>query len=230
MAATGNLGGSVEEHVALCRRMADAGANIVMLVIPEFLEKPEDLERYFLTMAEQLDTSLGLYECPVPRLRLLGVELVRVLARSGRFYAYKENSSDLARIRQVLAATDGTELAVLPAITTYLVESVRAGAAGSMGISSAWLPDLVGAVIEATRAGNPDAERLHSTLCVMELAQRLVHPEGTKHLLSRRGLQISPRSRRRDGQFTPELAYALDRAATQWLQADGELIVLSSYR
>jgi 4-hydroxy-tetrahydrodipicolinate synthase len=230
VAATGNLGETAEEHIDLCHRVADAGADVVMLVVPSFCETDDDLERYYLTLAERVDAPLGLYECPVPRLHLISVDLVRRLARTGRFYAYKENSCDLTRIKTLLSVTQDTPLSVLPAITSYLLESVRSGGLGTMGISSSWLPDLVTAVIEKGQACDPEAERLQSTLCAMELAQRLVHPQGTKHLLSLRGVPITPRSRHRRSPLTAELIHALDRAATQWLHADGTLTLLEGYQ
>ena len=54
VAATGNLGDRIEAHIALCRRVADAGADVVMLVIPEFHEDDADLERYSQSDLKQL--------------------------------------------------------------------------------------------------------------------------------------------------------------------------------
>ena len=195
VAATGNLGDTIEAHIALCRRVADAGADVVMLVVPEFYDNDADLERYFLTIADAVDAPLGLYECPVPRAYHLGIALVEKLARTGRFVAFKETSEDLAKIVALLRATQGTPLALLQANTPYLLDATRAGTPGTMSIAAAWLPDLVAAVIEAGCAGDPDAERLQAELCAMEMVQRVVHPQGTKYLLGKRGVPITPASR-----------------------------------
>ncbi len=226
VAATGNLGETVAEQLDFCRRVADAGVDVVMLVVPPFLENDVDLERYYLTLAGQIDAPLGLYECPVPRAYHLGVELVRKLAHSGRFVAYKETSCDLVKIKALLAATAGTPLALLQANTPYLLEAVRAGAPGTMSIAAIWLPELVHAVIEAGRAGHPDADRLHARLCALELAQRVGHPHGSKYLLSKRGLPITPRSRQPVSPLTPEVRYALDCCASLWFDTAGNLNVI----
>lgn len=226
VAATGNLGATVDEHIVFCRRVADAGADVVMLVVPPFYENDADLERYYSTLAEQVDAPLGLYECPVPRPYHLGVDLVRTLARSGRFHAYKETSCDLSKIHFLLHATRDTPLSLLQANTPYLLRSIQAGGLGTMSIAAIWLPDLVASVIEKGRAYDPDAVRLHEELCVMEMVQRVVHPQGAKVLLGRRGLPITGRSRHPTSPLTPEVCYALDRVADRWFSADGSLVVL----
>jgi 4-hydroxy-tetrahydrodipicolinate synthase len=228
VAATGNLGGTVEEHIGFCRRVAGAGADVVMLVVPPFCDSDVDLERYYLTIAGEVDAPLGLYECPVPRPCHLSVDLVRTLAQTGRFFAFKETSCDLAKIKALLDVTRDTPLSLLQANTPYLLEFIEAGGLGTMSIAAIWLPDLVTAVIDKGRAGDPGAERLHGLLCAMELAQRVVHPQGSKYLLGKRGLPITARSRHPKALLTPEVIHALDCAAVQWFQADGSLAVLKT--
>jgi len=225
VAATGNLGETIDEHIGFCRRIADAGADVVMLVVPPFYDAEADLEHYYLTIAEKVDAPLGLYECPVPRPYHLGVDLLRTLAQTGRFLAFKETSCDLTKIKPLLDVTRETPLSLLQANTPYLLEFIKAGGVGTISIAVIWLPDLVAAVIDKGRAGDPDAERLHGVLCAMELVQRVVHPQGTKYLLAKRGLPITPRSRHPRSPLTPEVIHALDCAAAQWFRADGSLAV-----
>jgi 4-hydroxy-tetrahydrodipicolinate synthase len=222
VAATGNLGASLAEHIELCQRVAGEGADVVMLVVPEFLLSAAELERYYLTIAEQVSAPLGLYECPVPRPYHLSVELAARLAQTGRFAAYKETSCDLEKIRAHLAALRGTPLALLQANTPYLLEAVRAGAPGTMSIAATWLPDLTAAVITAARAGDPAAEALQARLCALELAQRAVHPLGTKYLLAKRGLPVAPYGRAHPP-LSGEVLRALDLAAQSWFDDHGEL-------
>jgi len=226
VAATGNLGRTQAEHVALCRRMADEGVDVVMLVIPEFLDGDADLERYFLSVAEQVEAPLGLYECPVPRNLHLSVDLVRRLARTRRFVAFKETSCEIDKIRAHLAATRDTPLAVLQANTPYLLDAVRAGTPGSMTIAAIWLPELVAEVIERAQANLPSADELHAQLCAMKLAQRSVHPLGSKYLLGKRGLPLSARGRAFPA-LRAETIRALDFAARTWFDQRGELRCLS---
>jgi 4-hydroxy-tetrahydrodipicolinate synthase len=193
-----------------------------MLVVPEFLEGETDLERYFMAFVEKVDAPLGLYECPVPRQFHLSVELVTRLAKTGRFVAYKETSCDLEKIRAHLHALRGTPLALLQANTPYLLSASRAGAPGSMSIAAIWLPDLVAAVIRKARSGDSTADALHTRLCAMELAQRAIHPLGTKAFLGKRGLPIAPRGRGLP-ELSDEVLYAIDCASNEWFNQNGEL-------
>ncbi|MCP4378304.1 MAG: dihydrodipicolinate synthase family protein [bacterium] len=227
VAATGNLGNTLDEHIAFCRRVAGAGADVVMLLVPEFHDNDDDLERYYLTLAENVQAPLGLYECPVPRPYHLSAELVRRLGQTGRFAAYKETSCDLSKIQALVSATAGTPFSILPANTPYLLDAIGAGASGAMSIASIWLPDLVGTVIAEGIAGKPDAERLHAHLCMMEMAERAVHPLGLKHLLRKRGVSIAPSTRRTSYKpCSPEALRALDYCAEMWFTPGGELRLL----
>lgn len=218
VASTGNLGDTLTDHIESCRQVADAGADVVMLVVPEFLHTDADLEGYYLTLAEKVNAPLGLYECPVPRPFHLSVNLVRKLAHSGRFVAYKETSCDLEKIRAHLAATAGTPLALLQANTPYMLEAVRAGSPGSMTIAAIWLPDLVAEVIEKAQAGDPAADCMHARLCALKLAQRSVHPLGSKYLLSKRGVPLAAIGRGSPKTLRPETLLALDYAFREWEQ------------
>ncbi len=223
VASTGNLGETLANQIRHCQQIADAGADVVMLVVPIFHDNDADLERYFFTLAERVAAPLGLYECPVPRPYHLGVELVRRLAQTGRFVAYKETSCDLTKIKALLQAVAGTPLALLQANTPYLIEAVRSGAPGSMTIAATWLPEWVAEVIDKARAGDLDVEQLHAKLCALELAQRAIHPLGTKYLLAKRGLPIQAHGRS-NPPLPAETLLALDYACRQWFDKQGELL------
>jgi 4-hydroxy-tetrahydrodipicolinate synthase len=165
---------------------------------------------------------LGLYECPVPRSFHLSVDLAHRLALTGRFVAFKETSCEIEKILALLDALRGTPLALMQANTPYMLDAVRAGAPGSMTIAAIWLPDLVAEVIDRAKRNDPEASRLHATLCAMKLAQRSVHPVGSKYLLGRRGVPVGLASRAHPP-LRAETLVALDYAARVWLDADGNL-------
>lgn len=223
VAATGNLGDSLAEHLRSCQQIADTGVDVVMLVVPDWITGDHALEQYLMALTEQVTAPLGLYECPVPKSYHLGLELIEKLAKTGRFVAFKETSCDLEKIRQILRVTSGTPLALLQANTPYLLEAIQAGSPGTMSIASIWLPDLVSAVVRAAASGDPCAQDLHAKLCALEMVQRVVHPLGTKYLLARRGLPVTTRSRAVTNPLPAEVVRALDACAALWFDAQGEL-------
>ncbi len=226
VAATGNLGPDEMAHVSLCRRVAREGADIVMLVVPSFVHDEEALEAYYLRMAEKVNAPLGLYECPVPRDYHLGISLVRRLAASGRFVAYKETSCDWERIRSLQSILNNTPLCLLQANVPHILDAARVGVPGSMNVASIIVPDLVEAVIAGGQRDDGSVEKLHRLLCQIHLAQRTVHPSGSKYLLSRRGLFIGAQVRQPDARLTVEERVGLDYASAGWFDADGELTCL----
>ena len=223
VAATGNLGDTLAEHLSACQQMADAGVDVVMLVVPNWIATDSELERYLMEVAGKIQAPLGLYECPVPKSYHLGIDLIAKLARTGKFVAFKETSCDLEKIHQILQVTQGTPLALLQANTPYLLEAIRAGCPGTMSIATIWLPDLVAGVINAAAAGDPLAESRHAQLCALEMVQRVVHPLGTKYLLAKRGLPIALRSRSVSNSLPAEVLHALDSCAGLWFDRHGNL-------
>lgn len=227
VAVTGNFGKSIEEHIEFCKKAADIGADIVMLTVPTTFDNDKELEAYFLEMADKTDMPLGLYECPFPRSYHLGLQLIERLAQSGRFYAYKETSCDIGKILKIIAITKDTQLASLQANVPYLLESIKAGAPGSMNVVANWLPDLTIEVANRGLANDPTAEELNSVLCAMELAQRSIHPTGVKYLMSKRGLPIKPLTRYAK-KLSKEEAQSLDTVSKMWFEPDGSLKVLQT--
>lgn len=223
--ATGNFGDNIDDHIEFTKKAADAGAEVVMLTIPTFHDTDEELEKYYLDIAEKTDVKLGIYECPVPRSYHLGTELVEVLADSCRFFAYKETSCNLDKIKQFIEITTDTPLALLQANVPYMLESIRLGAPGSMNIAANWIPDLEIEVMKKGLHDDSDAYELNKVLCAMEMAQRSVHPMGVKYLISKRGIPIKPLTRYPRVLSTEE-RYSLDQASKLWFDNNGNLRIL----
>ena len=229
VAATGNFGNNLAEHIEFCKRVAGVGADVVMLTVPPFISDDETLGHYFMEIAQRTEMKLGIYECPQPRAYHLGLPLIKRLAESGRFFAYKETSCDIKKIKQVIEITRRSPLALLQANVPHLLEATQAGAEGSMNIVANWLPDLAVEVRKRGLQQDPSAETLNANLCAMELAQRSVHPFGVKYLMSKRGLPIKPKTRS-NRKLTQEESRSLDIIAQLWFNEDGSLKVLNQMK
>ncbi len=226
--ATGNFGENIDEHIEFINKVSDTGVDVVMLTVPTFHTNDDELEKYYLTIAEKVNAKLGIYECPVPRSYNLGLGLIETLAKSGRFYAFKETSCNLDKIKSIIKITKGTPFAYLQANVPYMLESVKAGAAGSMNIAANWLPDLEIEVLNQSYTNDDTkAEELNSILCAMEMVQRSVHPMGVKYLISKRGVPITPLTRYPRSLSLEEM-YSLDQASKYWFENDGTLKVLNN--
>ncbi|MFZ1291638.1 MAG: dihydrodipicolinate synthase family protein [Melioribacteraceae bacterium] len=223
---TGNFGKNINEHIEFIKKVSNAGAEIVMLTVPEYLNTDDELEKYYLTIAEKTDVKLGIYECPVPRLYHLGFDLIKKIADSGRYFAYKETSCNIDKIKIITQITKNTNFTHLQANVPYLLESIKSGTPGSMNIAANWLPDLVVEVFKKGLLNDPNAYKLNQILCGMEMAQRSVHPMGVKYLIRKRGVLIKPLTRY-PRKLSLEELYGLEQASKSWFDSDGKLKILS---
>lgn len=227
IAATGNFGKNIEEHIEFVKKTIDTGADIVMLTVPEFCSNDDELEKYYLKIANETTAKLGIYECPVPRRYNLGLELIETLAKSGRFFAFKETSCNLEKIKKIIDISKNTSFCNLQANVPYLLESVKYGAPGSMNIAANWIPDLEIEIVTNASTNSPKADKLNTVLCAMEMAQRSIHPMGVKYLISKRGVPIKPLTRY-PRELSLEEKYSLDQASKLWFDDDGSLKILKN--
>lgn len=223
--ATANFGDSLQAHIRFAKKMADTGVDALMFLVPEFLNEDEALENYFLSLADAVSLPCGIYECPEPRVYHLGLDLVKKLADSGRFVAYKETSCDLQKILAIHQITRKTPLTLLQANAPYLLAASRAGVPGSMNIASIWLADIAATIIRLAQENDPLATSLHQKFCALEMIQRCAHPVSSKYLLARRGVPIATRARCGDAGFTAEVRASLDFVVRNYLTEDGQLIL-----
>ena len=226
--ATGNFGENVKEHIEFIKRVADTGVDVVMLTVPTFHNNDEELEKYYLTIAEKVDVKLGIYECPVPRSYNLGLPLITTLAKSGRFFAYKETQCELEKMKSIIEITKDTPFSYLQANVPYMLETIKLGAAGSMNIAANWLPDLEVEIYNSALNNNSRADELNTVLCGMEMAQRSIHPMGVKYLISKRGVPIKPLTRY-PRTLSLEEKYSLDQASKYWFDENGSLKALVTF-
>ena len=229
VAATGNFGNNINEHKEFIKRIADTGVDIVMLTVPVFCNNDEELEKYYLELANSTNAKLGIYECPAPRTYHLGLNLIKTLADSGRFYAYKETSCNLEKIKEIIKITKQTNFDYLQANVPYLLESIRCGAPGSMNIASNWLPDLEIRIVDMAMENDSRVDELNTILCAMEMVQRSIHPMGVKYLISKRGIPIKPLTRY-PRTLSLEEKYSLDQASKFWFDSNGALKILTKYQ
>ena len=203
--ATGDLGYAEAQHLELCRRMAGAGVDAVMLVVPSFLDGDDALLGYYLRLAQRVDAPLGLYECPVPRRVQLSLNLVAQLAPTGRFVAFKKTSEDIDKIRAVQRLTADTPLSLLQACNAYVLEAARLGVLGTMSIAAIHLPDLLREIIVKGRAATqmPRGCKACCAPCIWRSAPCTRRAASTYS--ARRGLRIGLRCRRPGCDLTPKL-------------------------
>jgi 4-hydroxy-tetrahydrodipicolinate synthase len=101
----GCTGGSTESTIANVRFARDHGADGAILAAPPYIcASEDDIERFFLEVADASDLPLGIYNNP-PRVGTdLGWERLLRIFRHPSYVVHKESTARVAQVAQVLAA------------------------------------------------------------------------------------------------------------------------------
>jgi 4-hydroxy-tetrahydrodipicolinate synthase len=153
----GSGANSTASAVERTRRLAEAGADAVLVVTP-YYNKPtqEGMYRHFLAVAEASAVPVILYNVPSRTgVDLLPDTVVR-LAAHPRIVAIKEATGSVQRVAELIQRC-GDELEVLSGDDPIAVEAMLAGARGVISVTANVAPKAMHEMCVAALAG--DAER-----------------------------------------------------------------------
>jgi 4-hydroxy-tetrahydrodipicolinate synthase len=196
--------------------LAAAGVDIVVLVVPALLDpgKPESvLRRQVDALIRAVpDATLGICECPRPHHRILSIEAVQHLARTGRFAFFKEMSHDVAQMRERVRVGAPHGLHILNAGIENYAESLAVGVSGLSGWVANVAPGEVARLTALALAGGTtdEALALQETLVHVEKSMGPTYPSSAKAIVNvRAGTCFTLRSRWRPTEVDPALIKAL---------------------
>jgi 4-hydroxy-tetrahydrodipicolinate synthase len=161
---------STRATVALARRALDAGAHAVAAYVPWFYPVTQvQLRRHFLALLEAAgDTPAFMYNIPPRTVNDLAPAVAGELARAG-FAGMKDSTGDFERHEAYLAAVQGEDFEVYTGTEPLLVQSVRAGATGTINGLSNLRPELFVAMRDALAAGDEaEIARLHEEIAALK--------------------------------------------------------------
>ncbi|WP_448663758.1 dihydrodipicolinate synthase family protein [Sphingomonas sp. CJ20] len=198
---SGHVSDDEADQAADLRAAADSGADAVILITNR-LDGAGDtlLARTRRLMAGlPADLSLGLYECPAPRRRLLSDDELRALADAGRFVLLKDVSCDLETVRRRLGIVAGTPLAISNANAAIAYPAMQAGARGFCGILANFCPDLYAWLLRHGAAHPALAQEVATTLVLASMGEAFGYPALAKLYHQRLGTFASAHSRAQPG-------------------------------
>jgi 4-hydroxy-tetrahydrodipicolinate synthase len=199
IASTGNfMGKKLTDQVDFAREIEASGADIVLFTVPQFCGDgtgQEDLEKYFLMMAEMLDGKLGVYEYPRIDVLRPDEKLIETLSKTGRFHAYKESGGGLRRVEKISdIARDSAMVPVLTGIEElFELEPADAGYSGPL---AAWAPELIKKYFYTPDSGE-SKENFISLFGGEKINGNSVSSQTVKKMLAKRGLKIESHTRER---------------------------------
>ena len=185
--ATGNLEPDLESQVEEVRRLSRSGVAGVVLVPPA--RRPDDngLYEWFARLASVSAVPTLLYEWPGRQPKGIPAAVYGRLVRQWGVVGIKDTTCTHAGLAAKLeAAPEGI---VYQANNPLLVAAMEAGARGTMTITSAVRPDLLGALWSAHQAGDTARRAaLAREIVFLDALLAACHPGGAKWLLRRVGV------------------------------------------
>ena len=190
---SGHISRSFENQITELSRMAETGADAVVLVTNRLAEEKDGDEVLKKRLGQILeavpDCDFGLYECPYPYKRLLSPELLQFCASTGRIGFLKDTCCDAEQIRQKLAAVSGTEFQLFNANTATLLQSMRDGAAGYCGVMANYHPQLYHWLVRNALSKEAETAQAFATVC--SWAERRQYPRNAKYHLQLCGVDMT---------------------------------------
>lgn len=224
--ASGHTADDREEQIEQAKRFIDTGVDAYVFIANRFAAQEESSEVFLermLRAAGALDESvpLGIYECPYPYKRLMGLEELRVLSQTGRFCFLKDTCCDAQQIRERLEVLRGSGFQLFNANAATLLETLRAGCAGYSGVMGNFHPELYAWLCKNFDTDPSGAERMQAFLGFASLAECQMYPVNAKYYLSLEGLGVRTHCRCADARlFAPSRRLEIEQmhALTQWFK------------
>ncbi len=201
--ASGHISDSVADQEEELNRMAESGADAIILISNRLAKKEENDEIWIERLDQMIqrlpkEIPLGFYECPYPYKRVLTPKTIEYCVKSGRFYFLKDTSCDIGNIREKLTLIKDSNLKLYNANTATLLQSVQMGAVGYSGVMANFHPDLYAWLLQNREAFPQKAEELQEILSMCALIERQLYPINAKYNMQLNGIGFALHSRSRN--------------------------------
>lgn len=204
---------NMDEKVEMMERMADTGADAVILISNTFAGADENDDVFMENLDVFLNrfnknTPLGIYECPYPYKRLLSDRVVEFIRDTGRFLFFKDTCCDAKTINRRVALLKGEAPMLFNANAETLPCTWEDETRGYSGVHANISIKLVRAVMDGTR--NDERMKNDEYRLLMDLNGYLsesLYPVSAKHILKSIGIFGTMNTRVvDDAGFTPEMS------------------------
>jgi 4-hydroxy-tetrahydrodipicolinate synthase len=192
----GIAGNSFRESIDAAKAYADLGVSAVVAHMPSYYPlTDEQIESYFLRLADQVPLPLVLYNIPATTHQSIPLDAIDRLRRHTNIVALKDSANDANRISDLLRLTGGRDgFPILIGNSAHFTHGLKHGGLGLVPSGAHLAPELYRAMFEAAMAGRwTEVEQLqHQTdaICAGYLKGRTLGQglAALKVLMEERGL------------------------------------------
>eukprot|EP00095_Tigriopus_kingsejongensis_P000938 maker-scaffold360_size197209-snap-gene-0.34 protein:Tk00938 transcript:maker-scaffold360_size197209-snap-gene-0.34-mRNA-1 annotation:"probable 4-hydroxy-2-oxoglutarate mitochondrial-like isoform 1" len=164
---------STQQTIDMTQAMAKVGADAAVVVTPCYFKAKmngEALKQHYVKVAESVSVPVVLYSVPANTGIDLPVEVVRELSRHPNIIGIKESGGDIAKIGQMVHATQGENFQVIAGSASFLMAALHVGAVGGICALSNALPRETAALQQLVSEGKLEE--------ATALQHRLIAPNG----------------------------------------------------
>lgn len=200
--ASGHVADDLETQIKEAKAFIETGIDAYVFISNRFATKDESDEVLLENMnkvADALpDIPFGVYECPYPYKRELTPELLKEMAKDGRYHFLKDTCCNTEKLKAKHEAVKGSNLKIFNANAATFLESLRMGCSGYSGVMANFHPELYSDLIKAYNEGNLKlADKLQNIVGYMSVTECQCYPVNAKYYLSLDGLEIGIHTRSR---------------------------------
>ncbi|MBS4020995.1 MAG: dihydrodipicolinate synthase family protein [Dethiobacter sp.] len=148
---------SLVDTVRLTNRAADAGADVALVITPNFFKNAmteEVFYHYYLEVAEQSKIPVLLYSVPVNTAVEIKPAVVARLAAHPNIIGMKDSAGNVAQIGEHILAARNQDFAVFTGSANVLFPALALGAAGGILALANIAPEVCLEIDAAVRAGD----------------------------------------------------------------------------
>jgi 4-hydroxy-tetrahydrodipicolinate synthase len=143
-----------DDVVELSRYAQDAGADGVMIALPiYYMLSPASIRAHYEAIASAIDLPIVLYNFPATTHLEMTPDIVIQLAEIDTVVGIKESIGDMTQVEAVIKGVK-KPFSTFVGGSTFLLEALQLGGAGTADPVANMLPEYVVAVYNAFKAGN----------------------------------------------------------------------------
>ena len=200
--ASGHTADDLQTQIKEANAFIETGIDAYVFIANRFASQDEDddafLKRFETAVKELPEIGFGVYECPYPYKRLMNPYTIKRCCEIGNLRFIKDTCCKIDDIKAKLDAANGTGLKIYNANGATLLESLKAGCAGYSGVMANFHPEFYTWLCKNYKTNPEKAEKLANFLSMASTIELQQYPTNAKYHLTRRGLNITIKSRTRD--------------------------------
>jgi len=164
---------STRDTIDMCNKMADAGADCVLVITPSYYKgamTSAALQQHYTKVADASSVPVVLYSVPANTTIDLAPDAIISLSKHPNIIGLKESGGDISKIGNLLHKTQRDEFQILAGSAGFLLPSLMLGAVGGVCALANVLGDQVVQLHALYKEGKMDE--------ALELQRKLIAPNG----------------------------------------------------